>query len=247
MYINAQSLIRKINELKVVVELKKPDVIALTETWTNDDIDVNFLKIDGYELVEREDRVDTEKGRGGGVLVYVRREICAWREEVNGDFCQCVCVKLKGKSTEIGIYVVYRSPNSTSVNDGMLCSMIDRLRGKFILIGDFNFPGVRWATGGSDSKSRAFYEVLVERGLTQHVDVPTHISGNILDLLISSDEELVQCVQLEGRLGKSDHEMIVATIGIVPIRRKKIEDSRDFRKASFIEMRGCARGIDWAK
>ena len=245
MYLNAQSVIRKMDELKVVVDLKKPDVIAITETWTNDDIDSNFLYIDGFELMERGDRTDTEKGRGGGILVYVRKGICAWKEEVEGDFCQCVSIKIKGRNEDIGIYVVYRSPNSAIANDEKLCTLINNLRGKFLLVGDFNYPGIRWMTGGSDAKSRAFHETLVEKGLTQHVDVPTHISGNILDLLISSDDDMVQCVQVEGRLGKSDHEMILATIGIPPCKGKKTEYSRDFRKARFIEMRGCARGVDW--
>ena len=240
MYLNAQSIIRKMNELRVVVDLKKPDLIALTETWTNDDIDDNYVKIDGYELIEREDRVDTERGRGGGILVYTRKGICAWREEVRGDLCQCVCVRLRGRSHDIGIYVVYRSPNSSIANDEMLCSLMKELRGNFVMVGDFNYPGIRWTTGGSDAKSRAFYEILIEKGLTQHVEIPTHINGNILDLLISSDEEMVQCVDVEGRLGKSDHEMIVATIGFNPIMSHKNEFTRNYRKANFTEMRGRA-------
>ena len=245
LYLNAQSLIRKINELRVVVVMKKPDVIAITETWTNDDIDNSFLKIDGFELLEREDRVDTDRGRGGGILVYARKELCAWREEVTGEFCQCVCIKMREGRGDIAIYVVYRSPNSTSVNDGLLCSLMDGLRGKFVIVGDFNYPGIRWTTGGSDAKGRPFYETVTERCMTQHVEIPTHISGNVLDLVLSSDEELVQCVEVEGRLGKSDHEMIAVTVGINPIKAKRSETARDFRKSNFIEMRRRTNQIDW--
>ena len=78
--------------------MKRPDVVALTETWTNVDIDNNFLHISDYEIIEREDRVDTNRGRGGGILVYVRKGICAWKEKVDGAFCHCVSVKLKGRS-----------------------------------------------------------------------------------------------------------------------------------------------------
>ena len=97
----------------MIVATRKPDVVALTETWTNDDIDNNFLMINGYEIIERKDRADTDRGRGGGILVYVDRKRCAWKMEVEGDFSQCACVKVKGASRDPEIVVVYRSPNST--------------------------------------------------------------------------------------------------------------------------------------
>ena len=56
------------------------------------------------------------------------------------------------------------------------------------LVGDFNFPGIRWGTGRSDAKGRSFYEEMEENFLIQHVVEPTHTSGNILDLVISKDE-----------------------------------------------------------
>ena len=139
---NAQSVIKKMAELRAVVDVKKPDVLALTETWTNCDTDNDFLHIDGYKLMEREDRVDMSRGRGGGVLVYVRKGICAWKEAVESGFCQCVCVKVKGRSTELCIYVVYRSPNSSGENDEMLYALIRKMRGQCFVVVDFNFPGI---------------------------------------------------------------------------------------------------------
>ena len=61
------------DELRVIVNLKNPDGIALTETWTNSEISDDYLGIDGYELIERKDREDTDRGRGGGILVYVAK------------------------------------------------------------------------------------------------------------------------------------------------------------------------------
>ena len=234
------------NELRAIVDMGGPDVIAITETWTNEDITNDFLKIDGFELIVREDREDTMRGRGGGILVYVKKFVCAWTEQVNGDFCQCVCVKLKGGKHELALYVLYRSPHSSSANDERLCDLVKSLRGKFVMVGDFNYPRIRWATGGSDAKGRAFYETVVERCMTQHVETSTHISGNVLDLILSSDDDLVTNVQMEGRLGMSDHEMIVATIAIEPIRTLECKYARDFRKANYVEMRGHMARVDWA-
>ena len=53
LYTNAQSIIKKMEELRAVVVMKKPDIVALTETWTDADIDNNFLHISDYEILER--------------------------------------------------------------------------------------------------------------------------------------------------------------------------------------------------
>ena len=51
MYANVQSLNNKVNELRALVVLESPDVIALTETWTNDSVANEFLYIEGYDMV----------------------------------------------------------------------------------------------------------------------------------------------------------------------------------------------------
>ena len=47
LYSNVQSLKNKMNELRAVVSLERPDIIALTETWTNEGVDKAFLQIEG--------------------------------------------------------------------------------------------------------------------------------------------------------------------------------------------------------
>ena len=233
------------SELRAVIEINKPDVVALTETWTNSDISNEFLHIDGYEILEREDRVDTSRGRGGGILLYVRKGVCAWKEDVGGEFCQCVCVKLKGHNEELSVYVVYRSPNSTRENDEMLCSMMNSLRGQFVVVGDFNFPGIRWEMGGSDARSRAFYDTVEDNYMVQHIAESTHVKGNILDLLISNEADVVQEVRMEGRLASSDHELIEADLILETLTSHSDETQRDFAKGKYREMRQHAADIRW--
>ena len=74
-YTNAQSLIKKIDELKVVAAEKKPDIILLTETWTHEEICNEYLAINGYETTVRKDRKDTGRGRGGGLLIYTAEHV----------------------------------------------------------------------------------------------------------------------------------------------------------------------------
>ena len=245
LYTNAQSIIKKMAELRVLVAMKNPDVIALTETWSNSDIDNSFLHIDNYEIIERRDRVDTRGGRGGGILVYVRKGICAWNKKLDGSFCQCAGVKLKGRNSNLGIYVVYRSPNSSRENDEALCALVRQLSGRFVLIGDFNFPGIRWSMGGSDAKGRAFYDTVEDKHMTQHVEESTHISGNVLDLVLSSDESIVRDVRMEGRLATSDHELIESELVLEVGLSQSSDKVRDYGRGDFIEMRQRIGNIPW--
>ena len=71
LYTNARSLVNKINELRVIAANKNPDIIIITETWTNDAIGNDYLHLNGYIIIVRKDRTDTGGGRGGGIIAYV--------------------------------------------------------------------------------------------------------------------------------------------------------------------------------
>ena len=94
LYTNAQSLVNKIAELRVIVNVNSPNIIVITELWTNDSISDEYLIVGGYNIIERKDRNDTDKGRGGGILIYVRKDIYAWKEVTNTSF-KCGAVKIK--------------------------------------------------------------------------------------------------------------------------------------------------------
>ena len=79
---NAQSLGNKIDELRTLAVMLEPDVIAVTETWTNDTTGNPIWDIRGYEILARNDRNDTEGGRGGGILW--REASCQWVFRVCG-------------------------------------------------------------------------------------------------------------------------------------------------------------------
>ena len=70
-YFNARSIVNKISELKLFSADCMPDVIAITESWTNPNISNEYLKLPNYFIAARYDRNDTRDGRGGGILIYV--------------------------------------------------------------------------------------------------------------------------------------------------------------------------------
>ena len=58
-----------------------------------------------------------------------------------------------------------------------------------IFVGDFNFPDINWSSlTGSSPLSNSFCEFIFDCNLTQHVMSPTHVKGNILDLILTSPD-----------------------------------------------------------
>ena len=86
---------------------------------------------------------------------------------------------------------MYRSPNSTRENDDKLCKWVQELVGTNVIIGDFNFPDISWEDGRAGAKGRPFYDAISDRFMQQYVEEGTHISGNILDLVICNAEGMV--------------------------------------------------------
>ena len=72
LYLNAQSLVTKVNELHCTVSDLEPDVVLVTETWCKSEINNAYLGLNGYEPDLRLDRSDTDRGRGGRLLVYTK-------------------------------------------------------------------------------------------------------------------------------------------------------------------------------
>ena len=46
------------DELKAITETCKPDIVAITETWTSEKTHARLIEMDGFEIVSRNDRED---------------------------------------------------------------------------------------------------------------------------------------------------------------------------------------------
>jgi hypothetical protein len=114
LYLNAQSIAGKINELGATAAELEPDLILITESWCNENVTNAFLSISGYELQHdlRRDRTDTKDGRGGGLLVYSKQGLKILASDNQNDFNQ-YC---KFDVHDTTLYLVYRPPNSSQQN-----------------------------------------------------------------------------------------------------------------------------------
>lgn len=85
-------------------------------------------------------RRDRNKGKGGGVLIYVRESIQCNQIDIHIEDFECVGVRLV-LSPEMSFVVlaVYRPPNATNDFFDSLFSVLKLFEGKEILLmGDFN-------------------------------------------------------------------------------------------------------------
>ena len=69
--LNAQSLVNKMEEFKIIVKNTRPHVISITESWGQEWHTDGVFSLDGFTMY-RNDRKDI---RGGGTLLYIKNNI----------------------------------------------------------------------------------------------------------------------------------------------------------------------------
>jgi hypothetical protein len=189
----------------------------------------------------RLDREDTADGRGGGLLVYSKQGLKILSVDSGVEFLQ----HRKFLVRDVTCYLVYRPPNGSVANMTKLAELIGRAEKNSLLIGDFNLPGVDWTTGYCRANERQIVDVMEDKFMAQMVDFPTHTKGNILDLVITNMPERILEVREEGRLGKSDHSILVVEVSVGKGEEKKEEVKYDWRGADWQEMHSLLRERKW--
>ena len=85
-------------------------------------------------------------------------------------------------------------------------------------------------------------EAVEDKLMSQLVEFSTQIKGNILDLVLTNMPERISEVREEGRLGKSDHCMIVTEISVGKSSRDNLLPSLDWRIADWDGMKAELSG-----
>jgi len=87
------------------IKVFNPDIIGVTESWTDDKISDAEIQIDGFVLF-RQDRVVS---KGGGVLLYIRDSLVASATKLENDFPEQVWCNLRYNGhRELLLGVCYR-------------------------------------------------------------------------------------------------------------------------------------------
>ena len=203
LYTNTDCLFNKTNELEPFLNINNIDIAAITETLpkncTSNDFKNIHINFDGYTCLSN--------NVGRGVCLYIKDdyEIIERFTDVENIFSPSIYCKIKSKSNELFIIgVVYRSPNSSSLENDQLIKQIEKCfknhsGERVVLVGDFNYPEINWSNESCNKPeghpSSRFLNIVHTHFLTQFVDSPTHHRGlqtpTLIDLILSNDPHFI--------------------------------------------------------
>ncbi|XP_057335423.1 uncharacterized protein LOC130676322 [Microplitis mediator] len=222
--VNIQGFIRNKNELEILANEMKPEVICLTETHVTADIEEHEINIDNYNHV----KMYSENKRTGGVITYIRKDIKYEKVEKVGNVVVeenniWMCnVRLKGKYDGIIVSNVYHSPSQSNGQ------FIKRLReeaenliekGQVIVVGDFNID-----VSKKTQYSKKLLKEMKSLGLKQRVKEHTRCTMNsntVIDLVFSN-VNIETNVLTRPRI--TDHYMVEV---VIPRRNKTAGNNND--------------------
>ena len=182
MYINADTLTTKMNELLLLTDQYKLDVIMVTEVKPkHSTLPTNepTISLNGYQAY-----TNLDAGSHRGIAIYVSNSIDHLVTEVsmNSTYQESIwlCIKLKGND-KLLLGCVYRSPSSTEQNNTKLFHLLQQIPESdythTVIAGDFNYPEIDWNTWttakSEEHHSHKFIDACRDAYLHQHTTQPT--------------------------------------------------------------------------
>ncbi|PFX11632.1 hypothetical protein AWC38_SpisGene24556 [Stylophora pistillata] len=146
----------------------------------------------------------------------------------------CVTIPLESNPTDI--ITTSRPPNADESFLADFRSFLDKYSGagliNLVVVGDFNFPNIDWNLGcptGSDPETVEFCNVLDDFFLLQkNLHVTRNTSnpgshGNILDLVLTNDELLVDDILVHSNAFDSDHHPLTFELHVKKTRPRNAQ------------------------
>ena len=147
--------------------------------------------------------------RGGGIaIIYNSHFNIKNNTSPNFTSCEAISYRLLNTSSFIDIILIYRPPSTSFVTFLSEISIIfdSILISNCIILGDINIQ-----LNKTSYQSNLFNDLLFSNSMHQHINFPTHTSGNTIDVIISpSDSSLISSTNQS--LLISDHFAINFTL-----------------------------------
>ena len=206
-HINAQSLIKKIDEFRYIFEGSDIDVVCVSETWFYNELPDSFVSINGYKII-RADR----HTHAGGVAIYIRNNINYWIKLRSEKECsmEYVFMELALSTHKALIGVIYRPNNNVDVSN-LLESLasLSSMYNDVIVTGDLNSNMLQDKSLINDFASLGISPV--------NSCVPTHFTGNnstLLDYFLINDLSKVLLYDQLSVPNFSKHDLIFLTVNL---------------------------------
>ena len=198
---NARSLKNRLHafDAEILNGLDFPEVIGITETWLDDKVPNSVLQFGDMYDVFRCDR----NGCWGGVMILAKGGLKAKLiNSTNFDGLEMITVVCKFNDQAVIFSCYYRNSVSNTEDLPKLAAAVEFLSGKnlpFVLMGDFNLPGINWLgvpTAETGCRQNEFLELFISMGLHQAVNLPTRDTA-ILDLVFANEPNLINSVDVD--------------------------------------------------
>ena len=217
-----------IDEIRLLVKERNTDVLCVSETWLIPNILDEYVNIPDYVIYR------CDKGRGGGVCIYVKNNLTVTPvnttidkpEGVEDLWVTVQCRKLPA----FIIGCLYRHPHSSMDTFNYVEEIFKfiALRNKtFYVLGDFNCNIL--------TKNNRMNRIIFNAKLTQLIDKPTRIascSATLLDIIVTNRPDLALCNDVIP-CPVGDHDLVTVTLNVSkPKRQPTMKTFRQLRNYS---------------
>ena len=256
---NVDTLSNKCAELEAFLCTESPHIIGLCEIYPKFAMDKtasSTLNLPNYE------KFTPNKQGDRGIVLYIHKSLSAFKVDIlsESDFKESVWCEISLKDRDkLLLGCVYRSPSSTSFNNGKLNELIDKAcdlkYSHFMLLGDFNYPEIDWqnkdVTTNPNSDPSKFFECIQDNFLFQHIVWPTRFRTgqipNILDLVFTNEEDMIpkDSIKIDSPIGKSDHSLIIFDFMCYMNNNIGPKDSYSYFKGNYEGFINNLNNLDW--
>ena len=253
---NIQGLIKNQNnkcKINFLGELcKENKILILTETHLKPDISDEEVQIPDFNIHRCDRRADR---KCGGVAIYTHNTLQVNESSVL-TFSNSVCELLALKLVEPSLHILclYRPPDTSSDEFQECLSEVKKYMDKIpprddvVLIGDFNFPFLKWyeienvviheaksgSTRDEQKQANSLLDLAENFFMSQIISEPTRIN-NTIDLAFTNSSDILTNIKIDIASNKlSDHNIISADIPYNLNHRAQPElNRRDIKLAEF--------------
>ena len=217
-HLNIRSLLKKIDQLRAILEGSNIEIFTLSETWLHSNIDTHMVQIQGYTAY-RLDRKTlntnlTTTKRGGGLITYIKNTsldvYVKDAENMSAKDIEIQWFKIERKHAKtITLANVYRPPTGNldkaiKIIEKSLRSLV-KPNEEVVILGDFNIDYKNKSS--LNYKKNNFFERA--NALEQKICTTTRntkTSSSILDMAFTNMKYIKNAVSLDSFL--SDHQPI---------------------------------------
>lgn len=236
LYLNANSLNNKLDLLKnIIQDLDQPDIIAVVETWKNDNIDYTIENYNEYAIYRT-------KSKGGGISIFTKigttTELID-KETVIEEELELLSINFDN----IKVHTLYRPPSSkvdTFLNNIKHNLITNHTNEEIIILGDFNID-----IDKKTNNAINLLNLMQSNSLINTVKEQTRITittASKIDLVFSNIHNIITTVKGEHI---SDHRMIMIEIPNKIQYDNEMYNYRNINNQNLLNFQNQLQEIDW--